>query len=455
MRFHAMKRVSVAAVVAITALVLTACSSNHGAGMMTPSGTSGASAADAMFAQMMIPHHEQAVVMSELATTRASSPEIQALAAEIKAAQQPEIDQMKAWLTEWGIPVMSGMDAMSEHGGHGMSGMLTDDQLAELEAASGQEFDTLFAEYMILHHEGAIDMAEDVVDSRDPRVAALAQAIIQTQQVEIDQMKAFLAQGGAGASAASASSEPSNVATEGDAEASPSVVDLAAPLDHVHAVVIVGGDLLVGTHSGVVEVDPTTGATSLRGTSRDDFMGLAVSGSTLVASGHPGQGSSLPDPLGLLRSTDSGATWDPVSLTGQIDFHALAVDGRDVAGQSTTEELMYSADGGSTWQVAGSSNATSLAWFDGRLWIANGQGLVSWSTDGQTADSDLGPAVFLAAADDGSALWAVLIDGTVHRSTDGSTWNMVGSVPEATYLAATSDTAFLVSPAQVHTLRMS
>ena len=453
MRIHAMKRVSAATAVAIAALVLSACSSNHGAGMMTPSGTSGASAEDAMFAQMMIPHHEQAVVMSELAATRASSPEIQALAAEIQAAQQPEIDQMKAWLTEWGIPVMSGMDAMSEHGGHGMSGMLTEDQLAELEAANGPEFDKLFAEYMILHHEGAIDMAEDVVDSKDPRVAALAQAIIQTQQVEIDQMKAFLAQGSATGSSASPSASGS--AATGDGSSSLSTIDLAQPLDHVHAVVLAGGDLLVGSHTGVVEVDPVTGATSLRGTSRDDFMGLAVSGATLVASGHPGAGSSLPDPVGLLRSADGGATWETVSLTGQIDFHALAIDGQDVAGQSTTEELMYSADGGSTWQVAGSSNATSLAWFDDRLWIANGQGLVSWSPDGQTADSDLGPAVFLAAANDGLALWAVLVDGTVHRSTDGTTWNMVGSVPEATYLAATSDTAYLVSPAQVHTLRMS
>lgn len=192
MRFHAMKRVSVAATVAVAALVLTACSTDHGAGMMTPSGTSSASASDAMFAQMMIPHHEQAVVMSELAETRSTNPEILALAADIKAAQQPEIDQMKAWLTEWGIPVMSGMDAMEEHGGHGMSGMLTDDELAELEAASGQDFDTLFAEYMILHHEGAIDMAEDVVDSNDPRVAALAAAIIRTQQSEIAQMKGIL-----------------------------------------------------------------------------------------------------------------------------------------------------------------------------------------------------------------------------------------------------------------------
>ena len=451
MRFHALARgTALAAVVAAGALVLSACGSNHDAGMMSPSSTTGASAADAMFAQMMIPHHEQAVVMSELAETRSSDPEILALAAEIKAAQQPEIEQMKGWLAEWGVPVMSGMDAMGEHGGHGMSGMLTEEQLDDLAAASGAEFDILFAEGMIKHHEGAIDMAEDVVDSKDPRVAALAEAIIRTQQAEIAQMKAIL-------ETLKAMPAPSQSATgqEGGAAAPPSAVDLAQPLDHVHAVVLAGGDLLVGTHTGVVEIDPATGTTSLRGTSRDDFMGLAVSGTTLVASGHPGQGSSLPDPVGLLSSTDGGATWETVSLTGQIDFHSLAIDGPEVAGQSTTEELMYSEDGGSTWQVVGTSNATSLAWFADRLWIANGQGLVSWSASGETEQSDVGPAVFLAAADDGSALWAVLIDGTVHRSTDGTTWALVGSVPEATFVAATADTAFLVSPSQVHTLRVS
>lgn len=156
-------------------------------------GNSAGSGSDVMFAQMMIPHHQQAVEMSILAETRASSPEIKALAAEIKQAQQPEIDLMTVWLNEWDVPVMSGSEAMGEHGGHGMAGMLTDEQLADLANSSGAEFDTLFAEYMIDHHEGAITMAEAVQDSKDSRVAALAQTIIETQRAEIDQLKAFLA----------------------------------------------------------------------------------------------------------------------------------------------------------------------------------------------------------------------------------------------------------------------
>jgi uncharacterized protein (DUF305 family) len=194
----ALTKLGITALAASLLLLAAGCSGSHESHEMsdmasaTASGMAGSG--DAMFAQMMIPHHQQAVVMADLASTRAASPVIKELAAEIKAAQQPEIDQMSAWLAEWGMPVMEGDEAMSSHGGHGMAGMLTDEQLDSLAAASGPEFDQLFAEYMILHHEGAIDMAEDVVDSSNPEVATLAAAIISTQDAEITQLQAFLDQ---------------------------------------------------------------------------------------------------------------------------------------------------------------------------------------------------------------------------------------------------------------------
>lgn len=191
------RRLSAAALALALVVLVTGCSGSHEAHQMSgmPSAMTGTSSGsgDVMFAQMMIPHHEQAVVMADLAPTRAASPVIKDLAAEIKAAQQPEIDQMSAWLEEWGVPVMDADEAMSAHGGHGMAGMLTPAQLDELAASSGPQFDRLFAEYMILHHEGAIDMAQDVVDSSDPRVASLASAIITTQDAEIGALQAFLA----------------------------------------------------------------------------------------------------------------------------------------------------------------------------------------------------------------------------------------------------------------------
>lgn len=435
-----------AVAVAGLGLLLAGCGGSHDMddmGMASPSGTSGASAADAMFAQMMIPHHEQAVEMSTLAETRASSPEIKELAAEIKAAQQPEIDQMTAWLEEWGMPVMSGMDAMGEHGGHGMSGMLTDEQLQQLADAQGPEFDRLFAEFMILHHEGAIDMAEDVVDSKDPRVAALAQAILTTQAEEIAQMRAFL-------------DGPANAA-EGDASASPSLIELSAPLDHVHAAVYIDGRLLVGTHTGVAEIDPVSGTVIRRGASQDDFMGLAGSAALLVASGHPGAGSALPDPVGLIRSTDGAETWETVSLTGEIDFHALAIDGDRIAGAATTGELMYSADGGVTWEGMGAAEVLSLAWFEDQLWTSDGQAMMMWTPgdsmghgEGMPHSMGGGNGALLAASPDGSRLWTLRADGTLAYSVDGEVWTEAGSVTEAAALAASVDAAYVVTPERVY-----
>ena len=432
-------RLTVVAVAAL-GLLLAGCGGSHDMddmGMASPSSTTGASAADAMFAQMMIPHHEQAVEMSTLAETRASSPEIKELAAEIKAAQQPEIDQMTAWLEEWGMPVMSGMDAMGEHGGHGMSGMLTDDQLAELEAASGPEFDRLFAEFMILHHEGAIDMAEDVADSKDPRVAALAAAIITTQAEEIAQLQAFL--DGAG------------TAAEGDASASPSVIELSSALDHVHAAVYVDGRLLVGTHTGVVEIDPSSGAVTPRGTSRDDFMGLAGTAELLVASGHPGAGSTLPDPVGLLRSSDGGRTWETVSLTGEIDFHALAIDGERIAGSATAGELLYSDDAGTSWTTIAQGEATSLEWFAGRLWMADGSTVSTWAPgDGAPRVNPEVAGLVMAVATEGSPLWLLQPDGTLLATEDGVAWSPAGSLPEAAYLAASPEVLYAVTPERIY-----
>lgn len=134
-----------------------------------------------MFAEMMIPHHQQAIEMSDLALKNSTNPEILALAQEIKDAQAPEIEQMKSW----------GASSMA-HMGHTMDGMLSDEEMSELAAARGGEFDRLFLEGMIKHHEGAIDMAEMVIDSKNAEVAALANSIIEAQRAEIATMKELL-----------------------------------------------------------------------------------------------------------------------------------------------------------------------------------------------------------------------------------------------------------------------
>lgn len=152
---------------------------------------------DVSFAQGMIPHHAQAVEMSRLAATNDASPEVAALAAEIEGAQQPEIDLMTQWLSEWGQPApdpsmdMDGMHEMA--GGMMMSGMVSSADMERLQEARGAEFDRLFLEFMILHHEGAIDMArQELEGGQNPAARELAQSIIDSQQAEIDRMNQLL-----------------------------------------------------------------------------------------------------------------------------------------------------------------------------------------------------------------------------------------------------------------------
>ena len=140
------------------------------------------SAADLMFAQMMIPHHQQAVDMGTLAEALASSQEVKDLAVAIAGEQDAEILLMQSWLDKANV-------SMEMHHSMPMPGMLTEADMAELMDTRGAEFDSLFLELMIAHHEGAIDMAKTVLDSKNPEVKALAEAIVKTQAEQIDYMK--------------------------------------------------------------------------------------------------------------------------------------------------------------------------------------------------------------------------------------------------------------------------
>lgn len=149
--------------------------------------------ADAEFAQMMVPHHQQALEMADLASTRASSAEVKSLAAEIKAAQQPEIDKMNAWLKIWGVAIGgSSMEGMGHGDGTG-EGMMSEGDMSSLEGESGTAFDSDFLTMMIRHHQGAITMAGYELDKgQNAQALALAASIQITQQAEIDQMRALL-----------------------------------------------------------------------------------------------------------------------------------------------------------------------------------------------------------------------------------------------------------------------
>lgn len=155
-------------------------------------------ATDVAFAQGMIVHHGQAVRMADMALDQTDNAEIVALATAIKAAQDPEISEMSGWLQDWGLAVpdpMSGMDhEMDSAGSMMMSGMMSEEDMARLENASGMEFERMFLEMMVKHHTGAIEMAQtEVADGKYQPAKALATNVITTQQDEIDQMNALLA----------------------------------------------------------------------------------------------------------------------------------------------------------------------------------------------------------------------------------------------------------------------
>ena len=185
----------------LTALLLTACgndsTSNDDAGSGDTSSEAAFNDADVTFAQGMIPHHQQAVEMAQMAEDRAESPELKQLASEIEAAQAPEIEQLTSWLEDWGAEVPS--DSMG-HGdmGHGhsssdMSGMMTAEDMSMLEDANGMEFDRTFLTMMIEHHDGAVGMAQtEVADGENPDAIAMAEQIITTQKAEIEQMQNML-----------------------------------------------------------------------------------------------------------------------------------------------------------------------------------------------------------------------------------------------------------------------
>jgi uncharacterized protein (DUF305 family) len=190
---------SLPALVVALAIMLAGCGSDdtgtpghsvHSAGPGTASSTQTGgehNAQDVMFAQMMIPHHRQALEMSEMVLAKEDvSPEVAALAGQIRDAQRPEIKTLTGWLESWGEPA-------DVPGGHAMDGMMTEKQMGQLRDAAGSEAARLFLAQMIKHHEGAVKMAQQEVQSgASPEAVALAESIVESQRAEIEEMKELL-----------------------------------------------------------------------------------------------------------------------------------------------------------------------------------------------------------------------------------------------------------------------
>jgi uncharacterized protein (DUF305 family) len=160
--------------------------------------------ADVTFAQHMIPHHQQAIQMSDVILAKQGiDPRVVALANKIKAAQGPEIQQMQSWLSQWGQPTtmpggMPSESVMPTHRGApapgGMTGTMSEQDMAALQNAQGVEASKLYLNQMIQHHQGAIAMAQDEIKSGQyPQAVTLGQSIATSQQQEINTMQSLLA----------------------------------------------------------------------------------------------------------------------------------------------------------------------------------------------------------------------------------------------------------------------
>jgi len=175
----------------IMVMALAGCSKDASMGMDHEGHSSMASgdlsSDDIMFLQMMIPHHQQAIDISDLALTKSSDSELLALAKDIRDGQGAEIVKMKAWLDG----ANAGMDP-GHSMGHDMSGMLGDSELAALKAATGKSFDLLWLKGMTGHHDGAIDMAAMIEDAENAEVKSFGQAIVTAQSAQNKQMAAMI-----------------------------------------------------------------------------------------------------------------------------------------------------------------------------------------------------------------------------------------------------------------------
>lgn len=179
------------------ALALAGCSGAAGTGDMPGmhhgSATPSASAADVamadqMFATMMIPHHEQAIEMADILLAKEGvDPRVVAIAERIETAQGPEIQLMRGWLEDWGVDEGSGV---MDHG----DGMMTEADMTALRDADGATAGRLFLEQMVVHHQGAVEMAEAALAAaEDPDVRALAEQVIEDQNAEIAEMQQLAA----------------------------------------------------------------------------------------------------------------------------------------------------------------------------------------------------------------------------------------------------------------------
>ena len=195
------RRTALTTVAAVATLVLAACGADSGTsagasggGMSDMPGMSQSSApsakswndADVAFAQMMIPDHQMVASMAELAEKKASNAELKKLATQMKAGQTEAVTKLTGWLQAWGKPTTGDMAGMK------MPGAMTDADMTNLKSLSGMNFDMKFAQLMIAHHNGSLQMARDEqTNGASAEAKAMADAMVKTLAQEVTALQKF------------------------------------------------------------------------------------------------------------------------------------------------------------------------------------------------------------------------------------------------------------------------
>ena len=227
---------------------------------------------------------------------------------------------------------------------------------------------------------------------------------------------------------------------------------------HIHGAHAFGSCILMATHEGLFQFVSQNNMKPI-GEDRFDIMGLDSFGSTLFASGHPGPGSKLPNPVGLLRSDDGGRTWKSVSLLGEVDFHFLEVSGVQIFGENAIDgSLMYSKDKGRKWRKTEGIKFSDIAIQSGSLGraIAIDRGKLVRTSNAFTTMSKLSFKSDVTAIESIGKDFYIASKNKIFRSTDqAKSWKEFKSYKsDISDISASSGILVVLLPKEILTLKI-